>query len=116
MMNVVLFKVEIVGGTFTVTNAVAVTVAGVVAALVTVSVYVVVEAGAMVTGVPLVTAPMPLSMLPVPPANTAVRVVELPETMVAAPGVKLVIDGAGTTFTVATLVAVAPAAFVTVKV
>jgi len=117
-VNVVLFKVVIVGGTFTVTIAVAVTVAGVVAALVTVSVYVVVEAGTMVTGVPLVTAPTPLSMLPVPPLNTAVSVVEAPETIVAAPGVKLVIDGAGTTVTVTLAVVVAGvvAEFVTVSV
>jgi hypothetical protein len=116
-VNVALLALVIVGGTCTVTNAVAVTVAGVVAALVTVSVYVVVEAGAMVTGVPLVTAPMPLSMLPVPPAKTAVRVVELPETMVAEPGVKLVIDGAGTTVTVTVAVVVAGvvAPFVTVS-
>jgi hypothetical protein len=69
--------------------------------LVTVSVYVVVEVGEILTGVPLVTAPTPLSMLPVPLVNTAVRVVELPDTMVDAPAVKLVMAGAGTTVIVA---------------
>ena len=92
------------------------TVAGVVAALLTVSVYVVVATGEMLTGVPLVTAPTPLSMLPVPLLNTAVSVVEFPETIVANPGVKLVIVGAGTTVTVACLVTDAPAELVTVSV
>jgi hypothetical protein len=40
-------------------------------------------------------------MLPVPLVNTAVRVVELPDTMVDAPAVKLVMAGAGTTVIVA---------------
>lgn len=115
-VNVALLTVVIVGGASTVTFAVAVTVAGVVAAFVTVSVYVVVDIGEILTGVPLVTAPTPLSMLPVPLANTAVKVVELPETIVEAPGVKLVIDGAGTTVTVACFVTVPPAVFVTVRV
>jgi len=79
-------------------------------------VYVVVAAGVIVTGVPLVTGPTPLLTLPVPPLNTAVRVVELGETIVASAGVKLVIEGAATTVTVTCLVAVAPAVFVTVKV
>jgi hypothetical protein len=38
----------------------------------TVSVYAIVAAGVTATGVPLVTAPTPWSMLPVPPWNTAV--------------------------------------------
>jgi hypothetical protein len=41
---------------------------------------VVVVAGVIVTDVPLVTAPTPLLMLPVPPEKIAVRVVELPAT------------------------------------
>jgi hypothetical protein len=52
----------------------------------------------------------------VPPLNTAVRVVEFPETIVGVPGVKLVIAGAGTTVTVTGLVTVAPAVFITVRV
>ncbi len=115
-VNVALLAVVIVGGTSTVTVVVAVTVAGVVAALVTVSVYVVVATGEMFTGVPLVTAPTPLLMLPAPPLKTAVRVVVFPETIVEAPGVKLVIAGAGTTVTVTGLVTAAPAVFVTVRV
>jgi hypothetical protein len=57
-------------------------------------------------------------MLPVPPVNTAVSVVEVPVTIVAAPGVKLVIAGAGTTVTVVVEVVVAgvDAEFVTVSV
>jgi hypothetical protein len=115
-VNVVLLALVIAGGTWTVTVVVRVTVAGVVAVFVTVNVYVVVAAGEMFTGVPLVTAPTPLSTLPVPLLNTAVRVVEFPETIVANPGVKLVIVGAGTTVTVACLVTKAPAVLVTVSV
>ena len=115
-VNVALLAVVIAGGTSTVTVVIAVTVAGVVAALVTVNVYVVVDVGETLTGVPLVTAPTPLLTLPVPPVNTAVRVVEFPETMVEAPGVKLVIAGAATTVTVTCLVTVAPAVFMTVRV
>jgi hypothetical protein len=55
-------------------------------------------------------------MLPVPLLNTAVRVEELPETIVADPGTKLVITGAGTTVTVASFVTTLPAVFVTVSV
>lgn len=115
-VKVALLALVMVGGAFTVTFVVAVTVAGVVAALVTVRVYVVVTVGEMFADVPLVTGPTPRSTLPVPLPNTAVNVVEFPETIVAEPGVKLVITGAGTTVTVACFVAVAPAVFVTVKV
>ena len=115
-VKVVLLAEVKAGGAFTVTFVVAVTVAGVVAAFVTVRVYVVVDVGEILTGVPLVTAPTPLLMLPVPLGNTAVRVVEFPETIVDAPGVKLVITGAGTTVTVACLVTVAPPELVTVRV
>lgn len=65
---------------------------------------------------PLVTAPTPLSMLPVPPVNAAVSVVEPPTEIIAAPCVKLVIAGAATTVTVTCFVAVVFAVFVTVKV
>jgi hypothetical protein len=60
-----------------------------------------VTVGLMFTGVPVVTAPTPWSTLPVPPPNTAVRVVEFPRVMVAAAAVKLVITGAAATVTVA---------------
>jgi hypothetical protein len=115
-MNVVLLALVNAGGAWTVTVVVAVTVAGVVAAFVTVSVYVVVDVGEILTGVPLVTAPTPLLMLPVPLGNTAVRVVEVPDTIVDNAGVKLVITGAGTTVTVACLVTVTPTVLVTVSV
>jgi hypothetical protein len=114
--NVALLPLVMDGGTCTVTDAVEVTEAGTVAELVTVRVYVVVDVGETLTGVPLVTAPTPWSTLPVPPLNIAVRVVELPVTIVATPDVKLVIAGAGTTVTRAVLVTAVPAAFVTVSV
>jgi hypothetical protein len=79
-------------GGVTVIVAVAVAVAGVVAALVTVSVYIVVADGFTVTAVPLVTVPTP-PIVPVPPLNTAVSVVDFPAVIVAAPAEKLVIDG-----------------------
>ena len=75
-----------------------------------------VTAGETVTAVPLVTAPTLLLTLPVPPLNTAVKVVEPPTVIIAAAGVKLVIAGAATTVTVTCFVAVVFAAFVTVKV
>jgi hypothetical protein len=110
------WKLVIAGAGTTVTVTMAVTLAGVVAALVTVKVYVVVPAGEMVTCCPLVTVPMLLSMLPVPPVKTAVSLVEVPAVIVGASDVKLVIDGAATTVTVVCAVAVVPAAFVTVSV
>jgi len=58
-VNVVLLLLVIVGDEWTVTVVVAWTVAGVVAELITVSVYVVVVVGEMVTGVPLATGPTP---------------------------------------------------------
>jgi len=78
----------------------------------------VVDVGETFTGVPLVTAIAPGVIEPVPPVNTAVSVVELPVTIVANAGVKLVIAGAGTTVTIAVNVVVAGvvAAFVTVSV
>ena len=58
-VNDVLMLLVIVGAEFTVTVVVDVRVAGVLAVLVTVSVYVVVDVGEMVTGVPLLTGPTP---------------------------------------------------------
>ena len=103
-----------VGGPTTFT--VAVSVAVVPAALVTVRVYVVVVKGVMFTAVPLVTVPTPLLTLPVPALNTAVSVVEVPAVILAAPATKLVATGGGTTVTVAVEVTAVPAAFVTVRV
>jgi hypothetical protein len=73
--------------------------------------------GDTVTVFPLVTAPTPL-MLPVPLLKTGVSVVELPETMVVEPAVKLVMSGRGATVTVAVAVTVAGgvAVLVTVRV
>jgi hypothetical protein len=57
-------------------------------------------------------------MLPVPLLKTGVSVVELPETMVVEPAVKLVMSGRGATVTVAVAVTVAGgvAVLVTVRV
>jgi hypothetical protein len=52
--------------------------------------------GAIVTGAPLVTAPTPLLIVPVPPEKTAVKVVELPAVIVLAADVKLVMTGGAT--------------------
>ena len=114
MVGAAAVKLVIAGAATTVTVTCLVT--DVLAALVTVSVYVVVAAGETVTGVALVTAPTPLSTLPVPLLNTAVNVVEVPAVIVAAAETKLVMAGAGTTVTVACLVTEAPAVFVTVRV
>jgi hypothetical protein len=76
----------------------------------------VVEAGLTVTAVPLVTAPTLLSTLPVPLLKTPVKVVDVPAVIVAAAVVKLVITGDVTNVTVTCLVAVVPAALVTVSV
>ena len=59
-----------------------------------------VAAGVTVTGVPLITAPMPLLIVPVPPEKTAVKVVELPAVMVDAPALKLLMTGGATPPTV----------------
>ena len=75
-----------------------------------------VAAGATLTDTPLATGPTPWSMLPVPPEKAAVRVVELPALIVAAPAVKLVITGAATTVTVICAVTNVPAPLVTVSV
>jgi len=76
----------------------------------------VVAVGVTVTGVPLATAPTPLLIVPVPPENTAVSIVELPAVIVFAPGVKLLIVGAGTTVTVTVADTEVPALLVTVRV
>ena len=65
------------------------------------------DAGVIVTGVPLVTAPTPL-MLPVPPVKFAVRLVEFPVVMVDAPAVKLVITGGATVVTLRVAVPLTP--------
>ena len=49
---------------------------------------------------PLATAPTPVSMLPVPPLNTAVSCVVAPAEMVAGLAPKLVITGVPATVTV----------------
>jgi len=74
----------------------------------------VVAEGVTFTGVPLVTAPTPLLILPVPLMNTGVNVVDFPAVIVAAPDKKLVTAGAGNTVTVKPLVvALKPCASVT---
>ena len=75
----------------------------------------VVVVGDTVLGVLLVTAPTALSIEPVPPANTPVRVVLEPVVMVALAAVKLEMVAAGTTVTVMFLVTKSPAALVTVS-
>lgn len=60
---------------------------------------------------------MPGVMTPVPPANTAVRLVPFPPAVIVdARGVKLVIVGAGYTVTVACCVIALPTGGVTVSV
>jgi hypothetical protein len=77
-----LIALVISGAMSTVTCAVMLAVAGVVAALVTVNVYVVVVIGETVAGVPLVAGIVVAStlfvMTPVPPVNTGSSVVEFP--------------------------------------
>jgi hypothetical protein len=114
-------KLVIVGAATTFTVAVLVHVAGVVAALLTVSVNVVlVERFPVLTGEPLPTVRFCVFWLfvttPVPFANVGVRVVAVPLVTMAAPGTRLVQVGAGTTVTVAWAVTLTPAAFVTVTV
>ena len=71
------------------------------AAFVTVRVYIVLANRTPVgTPTPLVTAPMLLSMLPVPPVNTAVSWVRVPRAMVGIRALKLAMLGKGTTVTV----------------
>ena len=67
------------------------------------------------TAVPVVTAPTLLLTEPVP-TNTPVRVVDVPAGRVVFAAAKLVIDGAGTTVTVAAAVTDAPVELVTVSV
>jgi hypothetical protein len=77
---------------------------------------VVVTVGFTVRTLPLVTAPMPLSIDPVPFTNVGVKVAGAPAVIVVGLATKLLIEGAGTTVTVAVAVTNAPAVFVTVKV
>ena len=84
-------KLAIEGVATTVTVAVDVTTVPV--GPVTVSVYVVVAEGVMLTGVPLMTAILPGVMTPVPFVNMAARLDEAPVVMVAGEGAKLAIDG-----------------------
>jgi hypothetical protein len=66
----------------------------------TVSVYVAPACrGPVLTPIPTVTGPMPLSMLPVPLTKTAVKVVLWPALMLVGLAVKLRIDGSGSTVT-----------------
>ena len=65
--------------------------------------------GLTLSGVPLVTARLPGAIVPVPLANTAVRLELAPAAMVAGFATKLVIDGAGTTVTVTVWVMAVPA-------
>jgi hypothetical protein len=65
---------------------------------------------------PLVTAPMPWSTVPVPPKNTAVKAVLLPLSTAVGLASKLTIVGKGTGITVTCAVAEAPAALVAVSV
>ena len=78
----------------------------------------VVVAGFTFTATPLVTEPMPGVIAPVPPVNTAVKVVPFPPAVIVeASDVKLLIVGAAAfTVTVAVCVIAVPAAGVTVSV
>jgi len=77
----------------------------------------VVTVGLTGTEFPLVTEMLPGVMTPVPPANTAVRVVPPPPAVIVdAADVKLVIVGAGYTVTVACCVIAVPTGGVTVRV
>jgi hypothetical protein len=86
-------KLVITGAGTTATVAAIVTAVPVVG--VTVRVYVVVAEGVTVTAVPLVTVPVTPLIIPLPPLNTAVSVVDFPAVTVAAPAEKLVIAGGG---------------------
>jgi hypothetical protein len=88
------------------------------AELVTVKLYVVVARGAILIGVPLVTAMFPGVTIPVPFAKTPVRSAVPPAAMVAGLAAKLLIDGAAGTGVTSTLVVICAFAteFVTVSV
>ena len=75
-----------------------------------------VAVGLTLTGVPLVTVRLPGVITPVPLAKTAVRLELPPIAMVTGFAIKLVIDGAGTTVTVAVWVIAVPVGGVTVRV
>ena len=76
----------------------------------------VVVVGLTLTGVPLVTERLPGVITPVPSVKTAVRLELVPASMVVALAVKLVMDGAGVTVTVAVWVMAVPVEGVTVRV
>src|SRR6202044_1581660 len=84
-------KLVIAGAGSTVTVAVPVTAVPVLG--VTVSVYVVVDAGLTLTGVPLVTAILPGVIMPVPLVKSAVRLELDPAAIVVGLAVKLLIAG-----------------------
>src|SRR5215471_2223138 len=75
-----------------------------------------VATGVIVTGTPLLTGMAPGLIEPVPFEKTAVRAVEAPAEICAAPAVKLVMTGGGTTDTLACAVTKVPAPLVTVSV
>ncbi len=64
---------------------------------------------------PLVIVPTPLSTLPVPLEKTPFNVVLVPDVIVDAPALKLVMVGAATTVTFLVPVAAVPAALVTLQ-
>jgi len=107
-------KLAIVGAGTTVTVTVDVT--AVPAALVTVTVYVVVDAGETELATLDVTIPTPLSILAVPSEKTAVKLTVSPKVMVKEDVTKLAIVGAGTTVTVTVDVTVSSTPLVTVTV
>ena len=82
----------------------------------------VVDPGVTVTAVPEVAlavtslAPAEVPILPVPPENVGVSVVEFPDVMVASAAASEVATGAATTVTVVVVLAVDPKLFVTVRV
>jgi len=87
------------------------------ALLVTVSVYLVVDAGLTLTATPLVAVTLPGVITPVPPAKTPVSMVLLPWVMVEELATKLAMVGGGMiTVTVTVEVTELPAPLVTVRV
>jgi hypothetical protein len=76
----------------------------------------VVVVGLTLTGVPLMAVRLPGVIIPVPPVNTAVRLLLVPPAMVAGLATKLVIVGRGTTVTVTVFMIAVPAGGVTVSV
>jgi hypothetical protein len=78
---------------------------------------VVVTVGETLTGDPLVAGRLPGVIMPVPLEKTPVRLVELPDVMLAGLAMKLVmVGGAGVTVTVTVFVIAVPLVGVTVRV